>query len=122
MHSLSAAVGQAGFCHTSAKQDAMLFHRPWHANEVVESHNEFRQRCRAIAFQEQQRWQQQHQAVPAQQQARRFDDLATWLEARGGSMGAITAGDCQMGPVVVRGLVATQVCQSAFAAPPRLQN
>ena len=44
-----------------------------------------------------------------QQQDARFDELAAWLQSRGGSVGSITAGDCQMGPVVVRGLVATQV-------------
>lgn len=90
----------------------MLFHQPWHASEAFTRNTGSRQRCRAIAPQEQQRWQQQQrQAVPAQQHDRRFDDLATWLEARGGSVGAITAGDCQMGPVVVRGLVTTQVSQ-----------
>jgi hypothetical protein len=54
-------------------------------------------------------WQQQQGPTAAPQLDPRFGDLSTWLEARGGSIGSIEAGDCQMGPVVVRGLVATQV-------------
>lgn len=56
-----------------------------------------------------QEWQQQQGPTAAPQLDPRFGALSAWVEARGGSIGSITAGDCQMGPVVVRGLVATQV-------------
>jgi hypothetical protein len=37
-----------------------------------------------------------------------FNALSTWLAQNGGSVGSITAGDCQMGDVTVRGLVALE--------------
>eukprot|EP00878_Enallax_costatus_P040455 GHUV01046707.1.p1 GENE.GHUV01046707.1~~GHUV01046707.1.p1 ORF type:complete len:133 (-),score=13.67 GHUV01046707.1:166-564(-) len=37
-----------------------------------------------------------------------FDALASWLSDNGGSVGRITAGDCVMGDVTVRGLVALE--------------
>jgi hypothetical protein len=56
---------------------------------------------RALAAEQQQ--QQQQEADEA------FEQLRDWLTQRGGSVGPITAGDCRMGPVTVRGLVAQEV-------------
>lgn len=52
---------------------------------------------------------QHHGEATQQQQRQAFEQLAEWLTEKGGSVSGITAGDCQMGPVTVRGLIATQV-------------
>jgi hypothetical protein len=44
-----------------------------------------------------------------------FTDLSEWLMRNGGSVGSITAGDCQMGDVTVRGLVALEDLPSGTA-------
>jgi aminoglycoside/choline kinase family phosphotransferase len=117
----AAAMRQPGRTHfsptssSSATTRAPL--RPRQSSHQPPRHTHTQQAATAASHQQQHSTAQQQQQQ--QQHDRRFDDLAAWLEARGGSVGSITAGDCQMGPVLVRGLLATQVC---LAGPPKHQH